>query len=295
MPYVSGSSILANDLNSYLETVRNVYGVGTGTRGYGQSAVTQANVVTGTDTVRASHWSNLTSMITTCATQQGTSVSLPTIAAGGSVVAAAGLASAVTAIDTNRLTAAAGSMTLVSAARTITRGTTWTSTITCTARATFASENAMRYFFNAGGQLRVRFAQGVNTTAQDAAWVSIFSGIGTIIISANGTTRSGTLGTASASTGFYQLTTTPAAIFTGDNIGTGAYSTNDVTVNANVGSVTGANGGNGTFMQIAVTLADQHTNAFFDTVRENTQAIFDHNYSSYLSVAQPTWTTDVAF
>ena len=299
MSYSTGAAIDAADLNSFLETTRRVYATGTGNRGYGQTAVSQANVAVGSP-ILASHWSSLATMISTCATHQGTSVTLPSPTAGTTIAFASGLSSAVTAIDTNRLTAAPGGMTLTTAARTITRATPWgsgaNSNINCTARATWASEDAMRHFFNTGGQIRVRLAQGTVATTQDTAWATIFSGIGTISISHNSTTRSGTLGTVpGATTGFYQLVTTDTLLFSGSNIGTGAYSTNDVTVTAKVGNVTGTNGGNGTYMQIIVALSDDHSNAFFDTVRENTQAIFDVYKSNLPNVAAPTWTTDDSF
>jgi hypothetical protein len=289
MAYATGSTILAADINDFLTRTRDVYGSGTGDRGYGQTTFSQAAVGTGT-TILASQWSTLTNMISVCATHQGTSVTLPTFTAGGTVSVGSGLSAAVTGIENNRLIAAAGSMTLLSSATSRTQSVAWSTSISTTVNAAWASEDAARFFFNAGGEIRIRFAQTTNASTQDADWVDIFTNkVGTITLRANTSTRSGAAGTASGS-GFYQIGTTSTSIYNGTNIGGGAYVANDVLVNALVLNRTATNGGNGNTVQFTIQLNDDHANAFFDSVSGGTVVHFDVYRPTYLSaIAAPTW------
>ena len=77
--------------------------------------------------------------------------------------------------------------------------------------------------------------QPTATTTQSQNWDAIFdTSIGTIKMGYTGTTRTGSGGTPSTTTGFYDLGSSYATIFEGTNIGSGAYSANDVLVQAKV-------------------------------------------------------------
>jgi hypothetical protein len=73
----------------------------------------------------------------------------------------------------------------------------------------------MRYFFNAGGKLRIdpiRTGNGGSDGAsgKDGAWDNLYNAVGNLDIASQATTRSGsgeTLDTNGLSTGFYNLTT----------------------------------------------------------------------------------------
>ena len=71
MTYSSGHIILAADVNAFITTVNNVYGVGSGDRGYGQTAISQSTL-TAPAPILSSQWNNLLTMITTCGSHQGT-------------------------------------------------------------------------------------------------------------------------------------------------------------------------------------------------------------------------------
>lgn len=310
MTYVKGNTIVATDLNGFLATTRAVYGVGTGDKGYGQTTVTQADVASG-DTISGTQWTNIRTMLVACANHQGTAQTLlPTsglLVSGQTVTAhetgapssnTYDLDTVVTAIDTNRLTAAGGSMTLTSGAHSVTRGTTWSSSITTTVDVVFGSENAARYFFNSGGQVRIRFSHPNGVATQDNDWRTILgSKIGTLTIGATTASLSGSeTASLTGSMGYYNMTTTAANVFAGTNIGGGAYSANDVSITAAVRNRAAVNGGNGDTIRFVITLDDQHTGSS-DTVATGTQVLLDHyRATTYLTgIVVPTYSTVVAF
>jgi hypothetical protein len=104
-------------------------------------------------------------------------------------------------------------------------------TITFTHTVTFASANALRYFFNAGGIVRLKFGKTSTGTDHDEDWNSFVSLCGSINLtgrvngaaqtiagtSYTGTTRIGGTGgtetTLATTTGWYNLTGTPTTIF----------------------------------------------------------------------------------
>lgn len=284
------------------QKIAAIYGVGYGDRGYGQSAISLAPIAQYSP-AKATEWNALRNAIASIASHQGTAQALlPPVASGyNPLVAHDGsgtynLASMVSSVDTNRFNTNSGaSMTLYSSQLTVTRAASWNATITCEVQADFASEDAARYFFNTGGEIRIALAQPTGT-AQSNSWNSVLSGVGTIAFKANTTTRSGAIGTPQA-IGYYQLTTSNQLIFDGSNIGSGAYSTNDVLVYARAQTITGLNGAKGYQIRFVITLQDQHTNAYFDTVAAGANAVFSVLKSTAVmtGITTPTFSTITAF
>ena len=105
-----------------------------------------------------------------------------------------------------------------------------------------------------------------------------------------GTTRTGSGGTPSTTTGFYDLSTSYATIFEGTNIGSGAYSANDVLVQAKsdgAGVIT-----------FQITLDDQHaptSPSTVDTVESGTKADITIRKSSTYTIATPAFATTDSF
>lgn len=327
MTYAKGSNILAADYNNFTggqnptvafassiaatQKAAGLFGVGYGDRGYGQTGFSSPLKNSG-DSITAADWSALRSMIGACANHQGTSVTLlpPAVFAGQSIVAHEQDAPSLNAydyqnmlanIDTNRFNTNSGaSMTLTANALTITRGSAWggsPSGLYCNAIYNFSTADQARYFFNSGGELRITLSQSTQTTSQSINWGTVFSGIGTIAIKANTTTRSGTLGTPQSS-GYYQQTLSSyVTVFDGTNIGTGAYSANDVGVYTYGLDSPGANGDKGYRVMVQINLVDQHTNAFSDSVEAGTTATFGFlRASSPLSgIVTPTVTQNTAW
>jgi hypothetical protein len=107
--------------------------------------------------------------------------------------------------------------------------TAWTITFTHTV--TFASANAARYFWNAGGLVRLQYGKSSTGTDHDPDWNTLAGQCGSIYLSGRvngaaqtisgtsytGTTRIGGTGgtqtTLATTTGWYNLTTSPTTIF----------------------------------------------------------------------------------
>jgi hypothetical protein len=211
------SSTTANTLNV-------TWATGTGNAGYGQSA--EANVAIG-DTVTAVKWANLVNKTSNAATHQGTSISsVAAPVSGGSVTFVSAIPTNLQTIYGSRLNAqTVGSTT----ANTATRGTAWSAGLTFTHTATFANADAARYFFNAGGSLKITCSHptGLNI---NLLWSDLASNVGTVALSSpvsgsitvagvtyNGVTKVGGGGsspTIDANKGFYALTTANTTLFT---------------------------------------------------------------------------------
>lgn len=300
MTYAKGSSILASDYNNFTggqeptvafassaaatNKASGIFGVGYGDRGYGQTGISLPAKSSG-NSVLASNWSALRDAINTCASHQGTAVTLlpPAASSGGNIIAheqdapssnAYDYQNMLANIDTNRFNTNSGaSMTLTPSALTIVRNTTWSLHILCRANYNFTTKDQARYFFNSGGEIRIVLTQTTQSNSQSINWGNVFSGIGTIAIKANTTTRTGTLGSPLAS-GYYQIHYhTDVMVFNGSNIGTGAYSSNDVYVSTFGLDTPGANGDKGYIFRVNISLYDQHTGPS-DIVNAGTTATF---------------------
>ena len=211
------SSTTANTLNV-------TWATGTGNAGYGQTA--EGNVAIG-DSVTAGKWANLVNKTSNSATHQGSTISsVSAPVAGGTVTYVSAIPTNLSTIYSNRLNAqTVGSTT----ANTATRGTTWNAALTFTHTATFANADAARYFFNAGGSLKITCSHpsGVNI---DLLFNNLASNVGTVALSSpvsgsisvagttyNGVTKVGGGGNAptiSTNSGFYALTTANTTLFT---------------------------------------------------------------------------------
>ncbi len=307
MTYSVGGTISASDINGWLSTVNTLWGVGSGNRGYGQTS-TQAAVSTGA-TINAAHWSNLRSMINSIATHQGTSATnlVPSsfLTTGNTIYAhvsgsgnnAYDINTLVSTIDTNRLSAASD-MSLTSNAYTLVKAASWASTTSVVFDVAFGSEDAARYFFNTGGQIRVRLVPTStllgSSAAQDIDWRDVVNNkVGTFTLSAGTTVRSGSAGAVAnggaGAQGFYGLNATNTTIYNGTNIGGTGYTVNDVLIQAAVRNVVGTNGGNGNTVRVTVQLNDDHTNVNYDSVSAGMSVAVD-----YYKAGTTVWSTATA-
>jgi hypothetical protein len=297
----AGSSAAATQVAGYL------LGIGYGDRGYGQTSTTLTAVSAGS-VITGNPWLNLRTAINTIATwQNAATTQLPSAAemssgavhfaaVGGTPYSIPGL---LTTLDTNRHTYQIGNMTLTSSAATTTRSTTWGAgggSITCEFSVTFADEQAARYFFNTGGDIRIALAHPSTLTTRDSSWNTILSSL-VVAFKANSSTRlTGSYGTAQ-SVGYYQLTTSYQTILDGTNSGTGAYTVNDFIVQAKALTITGTNGAKGSVVYFKVVLTDEQTNAFSDIVQSGTNAILSHfrATSVFTNISAPTCAVVTAF
>lgn len=330
MTYALGSSILAADYNNFtggvlvtspflssaaaLNKVAAIYGVGFGDIGYGQSAI-QLPIKSQSQLITAADWIALRSVILECAQHQGTS--LPQLPSSSFFTAANSinvandvtnnLVNSIISITNNRLNFDISQMSLITNTAAMTRTASWSSNISGSFRISFSTEDSCRFFFNSGGQIRIRAAHANTSSQQNDLWNSLLTDMGSIVLGSHGTTTTGVLSAsagyssnisysstyqynatnivapsyANGSTGYYQLSTTDFPIFNGDNIASAAnhpaaslYAANDIYVYAKA-SGTPTNGSRGKTIDITITLADQHANAFSDTVAAGTTAYID--------------------
>lgn len=329
MTYESGSKVVASDFNTFLggngtsayassvaatNCIGALYGVGYGDRGYGQSAITQNAVVGQTDKITATQWANLRNMMEVLSNHQGTSVPLlpPSSVFSTSNKITAHESSAPTSdaydingylatLDTNRFNTNGGaSMTLTTNAHTSTRATAWgagsAASIVTEIDVAFGSNDEARYFFNSGGELRLLGSQPTASTAQDGAWSYILGiRVGIITFSANNTTHSGNAGTSSA-IGYYQLTNVYQTIYSGTNLGNGAYGANDVLVEARYSAGGTTNGAKGSRIRFRVTYSDQY-NGGSDEVSASTSVSLSHLRATSIltGINAPVYSTVTAF
>jgi len=239
MTYSSGGLIQATDYNGFANdtggaNVNGVWATGSTDSGYGQTAL---STVSAAGTVTATSWASLVNTISSMASHTGTTItsrSAPT--AGETIGILAALNTDLTSITTNRGNAVASgteygtfSGTTSQTAATGSGQTAWTITFTHTV--TFGSANALRYFFNAGGIVRLKYGKSSTGTDNDPDW-NTFAGLcGSINLtgrvnsaaqtiaatSYTGTTRiggsGGTQTTLATTTGWYNLTGSPTTIF----------------------------------------------------------------------------------
>ncbi len=324
MTYAKGSSIDTADYNNFAgltataapsaavaqQKAGYLWGVGFGDRGYGGTVPNLTAVSTGN--VVGQEWQNLRTTLSNLASWQGTSTTLlppsSSFNAGQSIVAHEQSAPSLNAydiqdmlvlLDNNRLNYQVGNMTLTSSAASSTRGATWGSSgnpdIDVVFEVTFASENAARYFFNSGGEIRIALNHPSTLTPRDQSWNTVLSGL-QVAFRANTTVKlGGAYGTA-VSLGYYGLTTTEQLILNGQNTGISPYGVNDFYIYARATSIAGVNGARGSVLQFRVLLVDEQTNAFSDTVQGGTSATLSHlRATGAITVASPTVTVPNAF
>lgn len=233
MTYAQFGIIEAADFNALVggnptttaNTLNATWATGGGTAGYGQTAV--GNVAVGTNILASTQWASLVANTASAASHQGSSItSVSTPVAGGVITFSAAIPTNLQTIFTNRLNAATQGSTT---SNTATRGTTWSEALTFTHTATFANGDAARYFFNAGGQIKMTVSHP-SGTGINLLFNNLASNVGTVVMSAptsgtvsiagtsyNGITKIGGGGNAptiDSSKGYYSLTTSNATVFT---------------------------------------------------------------------------------
>lgn len=323
MTYAQGSNVLATDFNAFAgETAtaaaapgaaQNIagylWGIGYGDRGYGQTTPALSAKSAGNNI--GQEWQDMRTVLLNLANWQNTSTALlppPAAFSAGSAITAHeqdtpssnlyDLQNLLALLDANRLNYQLANMSLTSNVVSTTRSTTWGSGvagITAEFKISFASENAARFFFNTGGQIRVSLSHPTSASKQqDNSWNSLLSGL-VVAFGANGTTKlGGTYGTPNA-IGYYQLTTSYQTILNGSNQGLYIYSADDFYVDAMAQTITGVAGAKGQDILIRVRLIDEYTGTY-DLLQAGTNAnISILKASTGITVAAPTCTVVTAF
>lgn len=272
-----GSLIAAEDFNTLQDSVYNILGNGSGQSGYGKSVY--STPVSAGDYIKATSWAGLKLDILSVARHQGIDgisniTGLPTPTPGSDFTASDFnlflLAS--TSLSTNKFNLGPGQYSdenllqpggsPINQTRTNSWGGSTRPTVTHAFTVDFGSANTARYFFNAGGSIRLNanLAMG-SSTSQNRAWTGLLSAIGTVIFNYGSTSASSGTG---SSIGFYNLTTTPQRVFIASGSGSyaiPAYSSNDYTVSVSCDSATNSTGG-ARYLYFTISFNDYHTKTY---------------------------------
>lgn len=232
MTWAAAGLIQASDLNTMLggnptttaNTLNATWATGGSQAGYGQTAV--ANVAAGA-IVSATPWNGLFYNTSNAASHQGTSItSIANVSSSNVVTFYSAAQTNLNSIYSSRGNAASQGGTT---ANTVTTAGTWTTTATFTQTISFANGDAARYFFNAGGQIKMTASHSNTTAGVNQALSNLCTAAGTVVISGqnsgartiaatsyNGVTKvggSGTVETISNNSGYFGLSTANTTIF----------------------------------------------------------------------------------
>ena len=269
MAYSAGDPILDDEYNTFVNSSSDPFGynhfAGPGSGVYGLNQSTIATVSAG-DTINASSWNALFTGMDNIANHTNVSITSSSVSAGDAIA----IRSALITDLANLAAAVAGGSTSATAISTNAVGTstnsgTWNSTSTIERSVTFANNNTMRAFFNAGGFIRIDpGTSGSVDGDKDTVFSDLTStAIGNLDLKAHSTTRSGsgeTLTTNGLSNGFHDLGTgyTTLIKLTSDNSG---YTSNTVEISAKLDAAVGS----ATVLTIKMVSTDAADDTTFDS------------------------------
>jgi hypothetical protein len=272
MAYSSGGLISATDYNTFVgtnpsavaNTLNTVWATGNGQYGYGQTSIAQ---VASTNTITATQWASLINALNSTRTHQTGSGSGVTATTAGQVITyTAAISTSLASAYTSALTAATRSTVSTAVGGSFTAA--WTSGSTSSTltrgvglKATFASADQARYFFNAGGQIKynISAAQNASTTARTneiIALAATLGGVATFASTTNGgrTGTGGTLGTNNTAIGYYGTTTANVALVATTST-TANYTSDTASITILSNGVQGANADKGTVLSFWTNLS----------------------------------------
>jgi hypothetical protein len=309
MTYAAGGSIQASDYNTLIgsgataNTLNAVWSTGSGSAGYGQTALA---TVTAGNPVAATNWANLVNTTANVGTHQASTLTAVTApAAGGSIAFISAIPTNLQTTYANRLNANALGTT---SANTVVRGATWADGVLFSYSASFANGDAARYFFNAGGSLKVTCSHANNAAGINLTYNQLASNVGTIVISSpasgsitvagvsyNGVTKlnggdNANITVLANNQGYYGLTANAVAtnVVFQQLQAAGVYGTAYIYVYANTSGTIGSNADRGNVIRIDV--AWDNTGGSNNTVGIGTTTTLTVQYPSTTTLAN-TWGT----
>ena len=181
MAYSSGGLIEATDYNGFAASVNAIWGTGSGSSGYGQS--TTLSTVAASNTVTATQWATLIARIDSMRQHQsGVTSGLTQPTTGDTITFLSTLNTQVTTITNNKLLNNVGVTQLATA--NASGSTSWTSNAVRECTFTFASSNAMRYFFNAGGTITCNtISSSFSGNTKSSNWDTIANNVSATVTS----------------------------------------------------------------------------------------------------------------
>jgi len=227
--------VTANRFNTLRQQIDNVLGNGSGDTGYGQTLITQSVQVG--DLINATNINNSYEDLRKAYKHQtgGNPANniIQAVNQGDLIKENDGVSytgwdqyeALATTIGTNRLTVDPTQQSVVLSLNN-TRGA-WNGSITLIVNVNFASADARRHYFNAGGYIQIS-SSTTDGSSKGSSWNSVMGG--NLKFGAHGTTHTGN-GTPSTSIGNFELDGTAQRILSNFNAGGGAYAANDYYVN----------------------------------------------------------------
>jgi len=226
MTYTAGSTIVATDYNGFTSkgatNINDVWSTGSGDKGWGQTAI---STVSAAGSVTATQWASLVNTLATMGSQTNTTITSRTApVATNTISILSNIATDITNCTTNR-----GNSVYLGAEYTGWTGTnsktsSTTGTIAFTNTITFPSAAQARYFWNAGGIVKIKVGKTSTGNTGDPEWNDLANTLcGEIFITGRvngasqvinaltwtGTTKIGGTGTPAilaTTTGWYQVT-----------------------------------------------------------------------------------------
>lgn len=310
MSYAQGDLIEATDYNNILgvntstntSTIHAVWAWGNGSRGYGQTPL--SNVAVGT-TVTATQWASLINTVNSANLHvRNTSSGLTANTAGQIIGFSGGLPVAVTRLNQDRLLFATNSA-VVANQNSLTAYGAWSvaSTTTTQTRAfgatvTFASADRARFFFNAGGRLKfnVSAVNNAGANSRSAAVVDLFTFLGGVALfgantNSGRTGSGGTLGTNNTALGYWNATTGNATIVSVTSTTTN-YTTDTASITYTTNGTVGSHNDNGTILSfyavINSTSGGNSGGSFDDAINVTPTVTVDVSYPEVTNLSN-TW------
>jgi hypothetical protein len=321
MSYAQGDIIDASDYNNLIGTdpssttnrINTVWATGSGSAGYGQTAISQVSVGS---TVTATQWASLINTLNSIRTHQtGSGSGITAVVSGNRIDFLSNLTTVIAAAYTSRLAFATNSAVVSGS----TISTTWTVTVTPPgsnppaggssvttvsrafgARCTFASADQARYFFNAGGRLKFNLSgsQSSSTTARTNEIISLLNfagGIATFGANTNGGRigTGGTLVTNNTNIGYWTATYGANVELVNITSTTTNYTSDKIYILANVGGNQGSYNGQGTTVDFWANITstsggDNGTYSFDDSIGVAVAVKVDVSYPETTNLSN-TW------
>jgi hypothetical protein len=275
MAYTAGDTILDDEYNNFVNASSSPYGInyiaGTGTGNVGLGQTELATTSAGT-TITAAQWNSLFTLMNNVANHTNDSITSATARTAGDPVAAiAALASDLNTLQTS-VQGACANATAVSEGTedlSLVASEVFDTSHIVEASFTFDGGDEARWFFNAGGKLRVKITNAAtNSTAIDTSYGQLITALGNFDMGATTSARSGTgetLTTDGSGLGYYDLTTgyqTLIKLTQDDGTYSGSHS---ITVEART-SAPHADGrdNNGEVVTVRVSIASTETSPALD-------------------------------
>ena len=298
MAYQAGDTILDDEYQTFVANTsspfgwNHIAGTGSGNLGLGQTHLVE--VTPGSTTVAASQWNALMTGITNIANHTNDSITTRTAVATGDTITikaaiAADLATLATSVQGGCVNATA--VSAGSELQSSTSSTRYNGSHTVEHSVTFASGDNLRFFFNAGGKIRVNLTRNGNggsaKTSKDDSVDELITAMGNFDIGAQVSTRSGsgeTLSTDGFANGVDDLGTSYTTIFLLTQ-SSGTYTSMTLKGEAKVDNATY---GTATVVTVRMTLTDadsgdsQFTDGNTDGVDQNANFIGQTDFATKL-------------